>query len=131
LGALGGAMILQWMILPAINVGMATNAPRPVAALAATLGLAHARDVSFQASDGVRLTGWYAAGRNGAAVILLHGSHGTRSDTIGQLRMLHAAGYAVLAFDARGHGASAGHTNALGWSGARDVAGAVTFLERR
>jgi predicted acyl esterase len=124
-------VIAQWLIAPAINVGVITNAPRPVAASAATLGLAGARDVSFPATDGVRLAGWYVPGRNRAAVILLHGSHGTRSDTLAHLRMLHAAGYAVLAFDARGHGQSQGKTNALGWSGARDVAGAVSFLERQ
>jgi pimeloyl-ACP methyl ester carboxylesterase len=124
-------VIAQSLIAPAINVGIITNAPRPVAASAATLGLAGAHDVSFPASDGVRLAGWYVPGLNSAAVILLHGSHGTRSDTLGHLRMLHAAGYAVLAFDARGHGQSQGKTNALGWSGARDVAGAVSFLERQ
>ena len=124
-------VIAQWLIAPAINVGLITNAPRPVAAGAATLGLAGARDVSFPASDGVRLAGWYVPGRNGAAVILLHGSHGIRSDTLAHLRMLHAAGYGVLAFDARGHGQSQGETNALGWSGARDVAGAVSFLKRQ
>jgi pimeloyl-ACP methyl ester carboxylesterase len=64
-------------------------------------------------------------------VILLHGSHGTRSDTLGHLRMLIGAGYGVLAFDARGHGQSAGQTNALGWTGARDIAGAVRFLDRQ
>jgi pimeloyl-ACP methyl ester carboxylesterase len=42
--------------------------------------------------------------------------------------MLAAAGDAVLAFDARGHGSSSGETNALGWRGADDVAGAIAFL---
>jgi pimeloyl-ACP methyl ester carboxylesterase len=124
-------VIAQWLIAPAINVGIITNAPRAVAADAATLGFAGARDVSFAASDGIRLDGWYVPGRNGAEVILLHGSHGTRTDTLAHLRLLHAAGYGVLAFDARGHGQSQGETNALGWSGARDVAGAVSFLKRQ
>ena len=127
-GTLGVLVIAQWLILPAVDVGLITNAPRPPAAGAATLGYAGARDVSFRASDGVRLAGWYVPGRNGAAVILLHGSHGTRSDTLAHLRLLAAAGYGVLAIDARGHGQSAGETNALGWNGARDIAGAVTFL---
>jgi hypothetical protein len=105
-GALWDCVIGQWLIAPAINVGLITNAPRPVAARAATLGLDSARDVSFPASDGVRLAGWYVPGHNGAAVIVLHGSHGTRSDTLAHVRMLVAAGYGVLAFDARGHGQS-------------------------
>lgn len=131
LGTLAIYVTAQWLIAPAVNVGVITNAPRPTAAAASTLGLAGASDVSFPASDGVRLAGWYAPGRNGAAVIVLHGSHGTRRDTLAYLRLLHGAGYAVLAFDARGHGQSAGHTNALGWSGAQDVSGAVSFLTRQ
>ncbi len=124
-------VIAQWLIAPAVNAGIATNAPRPVVASARTLGLPGARDVTFPASDGVRLSGWYVRGRNGAAVILLHGSHGTRVDTLAHLRMLAAAGYAVLAYDARGHGQSSGQTNALGWLGTDDIAGAVTFLQRQ
>jgi uncharacterized protein len=131
IGTLCVYVIAQWLIAPAINVGLITHAPRPVAAGAANLGLAGARDVTFLASDGVRLAGWYVPGRNGAAVIVLHGSHGTRSDARAHLRMLVDAGYGVLAFDARGHGQSGGETNALGWRGARDIAGAVTFLHRQ
>jgi fermentation-respiration switch protein FrsA (DUF1100 family) len=64
-------------------------------------------------------------------VILMQGSHGTRADTLAHLRMLAAAGYGVLAFDARGHGQSGGQTNALGWRGSDDVAGAFDFLRRQ
>ncbi len=96
---------------------------------AAGLGLPGARDVSFAAADGTRLSGWYVPGRNGAAVITMHGSHGTRLDTVSHLRMLSAAGYGVLAYDARGHGASGGRANALGWSGAQDVAAALRFVQ--
>jgi pimeloyl-ACP methyl ester carboxylesterase len=44
------------------------------------------------------------------------------------MRLLARAGYAVLSFDARGHGESGGRTNALGWAGSDDVAGAVSFV---
>ncbi len=131
LGVVASLIIAQWLIAPALNVGLITHAPRATAAPAASLGLTGARDVSFRAADGVRLAGWYVPGRNRAAVILLHGSHGSRADTLPYLRRLVDAGYAVLAFDARGHGQSAGRTNALGWRGAQDVAGAVGFLNRQ
>ena len=42
--------------------------------------------------------------------------------------MLHDAGYGVLAYDARGRGRSSGQTNALGWKGADDLAGAAAFV---
>jgi uncharacterized protein len=127
-GILAVFVSAQWLVAPAIMAGLATNAPRTAVAGAHTLGLPGARDVSFPARDGVRLSGWYVPGRSGAAVVLLHGSHNTRMDTRGHLRMLSAAGYSVLAYDARGHGASAGQTNALGWRGTDDLAGAVAFL---
>jgi fermentation-respiration switch protein FrsA (DUF1100 family) len=131
LGVVACFVVGQWLIAPAINVGVITNAPRTTVASANTLGLPGARDVSFPARDGVRLVGWYVPSRNGTSVILLHGSHGTRADTLAHLRMLVAAGYGVLAYDARGHGQSAGQTNALGWQGAQDLAGAVSFLNRQ
>jgi uncharacterized protein len=124
-------VILQWLIGPALTVGLATHSPHPAIASARTLGVSGAHDVSFAARDGTRLSGWYAPGTTGAAVLLLHGSHGTRADMVAHLRMLAAAGYGVLAFDARGHGSSFGETNALGWRGADDIAGAVTFVARQ
>jgi pimeloyl-ACP methyl ester carboxylesterase len=124
-------VIAQWLIAPAINAGIATHAPRAAVASASTLGLPGARDVKFPARDGTRLSGWYVPGLTGAAVILLHGSHGTRTDTVAHLRMLAADGYGVLAFDARGHGLSSGETNALGWRGTDDLAGAVSFLDHQ
>jgi pimeloyl-ACP methyl ester carboxylesterase len=124
-------VIVQWLLVPVINAGVATHARRPAVASATTLGLAGARDVTFPARDGVRLSGWFVPGHNGSSVSLLHGSHGTRVDTLSYLRMLASGGYAVLAYDARGHGASGGQTNALGWRGADDIAGAVAFLARQ
>lgn len=118
-------------LLPAVGAGLVASAPHPAAPPARSLGLAGARDVAFPATDRVVLRGWYVPGRTRAAVIRLHGSHGTRADTTAHLRMLHRAGFGVLAFDARGHGESGGATNALGWRGVPDVAGAMRFLRRR
>jgi len=123
--------LVQWVVVPAVGAALATNTPRPAVAAAGRLAIPGARDVAFHAADGVRLAGWYAPGRTGAAIILAHGSHGDRGDTLAHLRVVSRAGYAVLAYDARGHGRSAGRTNALGWQGADDVAGAVGFLRRQ
>lgn len=124
-------IIFQWVMVPAVNAGIATNAPRLMAAPAGTLGINGATDISFLADDGIMLSGWYIPGENGAAVIVLHGSLGTRADTVDYIRMLSDSGYAVLSYDARGHGASGGRTNALGWSGAGDLASAVAFLKNQ
>ena len=96
----------------------------------AALGLPHER-VTFPASDGVRLSGWYVPSRNGATIVLLHGGGGDRQGTILHARMLAKAGYGVLLYDARGRGESQGHENAAGWQWDRDLRGAVSFLTSR
>jgi pimeloyl-ACP methyl ester carboxylesterase len=121
-------VVFQYVMVPAFQAAKGTNTPRPTDPPASTLGIPGARDVSFPASDGVRLVGWYVPGTNGAAVILLHGSHVSRASTLPHLRMLAQAGYAVLAYDARGHGQSDGQTSTLGWTEDNDIAGAITFL---
>ena len=131
LGIPAAFVIAQWGFVPIVGAGLATNTGHPTIPSARTLGLAGARDVQFEAGDGTSLTGWFVPGRTRAAVVLLHGSHGTRRNTETHLRMLVHAGFAVLAFDARGHGDSGGSTNALGWSGASDIAGAVAFVRRQ
>ena len=131
LGVPAAFVVVQWGFVPIVGAGLATNSGHPRIPSASTLGLPGARDVEFEAGDGTRLAGWFVPGRTGAAVVLLHGSHGTRADTEGHLRMLVRAGFAVLSFDARGHGESDGATNALGWRGASDVAGAVALLGRQ
>jgi hypothetical protein len=124
-------LALQFIVVPGFNIGVITHAPTANIQSATTLGYPGARDVAFTTPDGVRLAAWYVPGRNGAAVILMHGSHGTRASELPYLRFLAQRGYAVLAVDARGHGESGGETNALGWYGDRDVAGGYRFLRRQ
>jgi pimeloyl-ACP methyl ester carboxylesterase len=126
-----GLVAIQWVVVPLVTATVVLNGTGQDGPAARSLGLAGARDVTFPARDGTRLAAWWVPGRNGAAVILLHGSHGTRADTTGALRLLARAGYAVLAYDARGHGDSAGATNALGWGATDDLAGAVAFVRGR
>jgi dienelactone hydrolase len=128
----GAALVVaQWVVWPALGAGLASHTGRPSIPPAAALGAPGARDVTFASRDGTMLAGWYVPSRNGAVVLLLHGSHGTRADTAAHLRMLARAGFGVLAFDARGHGRSRGTTNALGWHGTDDVAGAYAFARRQ
>lgn len=74
-------VVLQFYVVPLVTAGLVTYVPRPGVPAAASLGFRGARDVAFAARDGARLTGWYVPGRNRAAVIVMHGSHGTRADT--------------------------------------------------
>lgn len=65
-------------------------------------------DVSFSTPAGTTLRGVFAPPRNGAAVILTHGSLGEHSDLMPEARLLSGAGFGVLAFDWPGHGESDG-----------------------
>ena len=91
-------------------------------------------DVTFRASDGIALQGWYFPGTGERAAVLVHGKDSNRlaSDSLTFVaRTLHGAGYAVLAFDLRGHGASEGDRFSLGHHERKDVAAAVDLLVAR
>ena len=73
------------------------------------------RDVTFEASDGVKLSGWYRPTANGATVIVVHGGGSDRRGSVAHAAMLARHGYGVLLYDARGRGRSEGRQNAWGW----------------
>src|SRR5262245_24640100 len=53
---------------------------------------------ALNTSDGLRLGAWFVRGRpDGAAIVLLHGIGGSRSDTTPMLPTLHEQGYTILA----------------------------------
>ena len=89
------------------------------------------REVAFDASDGVHLSGWYRPTRNGATIVVLHGGGGDRTGAVSHAKLLVSHGYGVLLYDARGRGKSEGQQNAFGWGWTKDVAGAVAFLKGR
>ena len=96
----------------------------------ADVGLSY-RDVTMRTSDGISLSGWYLPSRNGAAVVVLHGSGSTRSEVLDHIAVLARHDYGVLAIDARGHGDSGGVAMDLGWYGVLDVDAAISFVARQ
>jgi uncharacterized protein len=89
------------------------------------------RDVSFKASDGLDISGWYRPSENGAAVLVVHGGSSDRKGSVAHAKMLAAHGYGVLLYDARGRGESDGSENNYGWDWAKDIDGALAFLAER
>jgi dienelactone hydrolase len=89
------------------------------------------QNVTFESSDGLRLSGWYVPSRNGAAVVLVHGGGGSRDGGKRHAALLARAGYGVLLYDARGRGRSEGAPDAYGWTWTHDVDGAIDFLHAR
>ena len=89
-------------------------------------------DVSFPATDGVPLSGWFMpAPSSDSTVLICHGISANKGNFLGVVPFLHRAGFNVFIFDLRGHGDSPGHTVSFGYYEARDVRGAVEYLSRR
>ncbi len=124
----GGALALYAVVFP-VSIAVVQTHPRresvgdpPRAAY---------RSVSFDAADGLALSGWYMPSRNGAAVIVVHGGGSDRRGSVEHAELLARHGYGVLLYDARGRGRSEGSPNAFGWRWERDVAGALAFVLRQ
>lgn len=119
-------VLAVWTLTPAI---IATNVPELThgAAAPADFGF-DAREVRFEAADGVELWAWYSPPPAGKVVVLRHGAGSTASDVLAHASVLVDSGYGVLLTDARGHGLSEGTAMDFGWHGNVDIEAAVTFL---
>jgi pimeloyl-ACP methyl ester carboxylesterase len=132
-GVVVGVVAVSYLVLSTVGIAVAaTNVPHVSLGRAtpADYDLDY-RDVTFRATDGVELSGWYVPSSNGDAVVLLHGAGSTRSSVLDHAAVLARAGYGVLLFDARGHGESSGRAMDFGWYGDRDVNGAVQFVAQQ
>jgi alpha/beta superfamily hydrolase len=119
------AVLAQFFVLP-VGVGMVQThmyrrevAPPPRPAF---------QPVTFDSTDGLRLSGWYVPSQNRAAVVVVNSAGGIRNGSMEHAELLAEHGYGVLLYDARGSGESEGSPNGWGWGWEHDVAGAVDFL---
>ena len=88
--------------------------------------------VTFAARDGLKLSGWFVPCENATtAVVLLRGNGSSRRQVRARVPLFHAAGYAVLLYDARGHGLSEGDRVSVGWFETADLLGALDFLHSK
>ena len=106
-----------------------THAPR-WAIHESAVGIAH-EEIRIAMRDGRKLSAWYVPSRNGAAVLLSHGSGGSRGRVPAHVRMLARHGYGVLALDNPGNGESDGHSNGLGDNAQPAIAAGLDYLARR
>lgn len=72
------------------------------------------REVAVTTGDGLRLSGWYVPGSNGALVILQHGYKSQRGEMLHQAQILAHHGYALLISSIRGHDRSDGERISFG-----------------
>lgn len=86
--------------------------------------------------DHLKLSGWLipAAKPTTKIIVESHGYHGNRSNEkpfLASTKALHDAGYAVLMFDYRGEGKSAGSLVSIGEFEQRDLKGAIDFAKTK
>ena len=80
----------------------------------AAVGLAY-EDVSFQAADGVVLSGWFVPSQRARGVLLFcHGNAGNMSHRLDSLQIFHRLGLSTFIFDYRGYGRSEGQPTEQG-----------------
>lgn len=76
--------------------------------------------------------GWFVVGgKNGGAVLLLHGVRANRISMLERAKFLHAAGYNVLMIDFQASGESPGEAITFGYREAGDVKAALHYLRGR
>jgi uncharacterized protein len=125
----GAAIIAQVGVLPFVAGNQITHAPR-WAIDESAVGIPH-EEIRIAMRDGRKLSAWYVPSRNGAAVLLSHGSGGSRGRIPAHVRMLARHGYGVLALDNPGNGESDGHSNGLGDNAQPAIAAGIDYLARR
>ena len=116
-------------VMPFAIALMPTHAPR-WAIQESSLGIPH-EEVSIETPDGRELSAWYVRSTNRTAVLLSHGSGGSRERLVAHVRMLARHGYGVLALDNPGNGESEGRSNGLGYNAQPAVDAALSWLARR
>jgi uncharacterized protein len=126
--ALGLLALTFFVLFPIGGAIYVTRTPREP--IDGTFSVAH-QNVEFETADGLTIRGWYAPSRNGAAVVLVHGSGGSRQGPRKQARLLAAHGYGVLLYDARGRGESDGDPQGFDWTWQPDIDAAVEYLKER
>jgi pimeloyl-ACP methyl ester carboxylesterase len=89
-------------------------------------------EVRLTTSDGEKIGGWFAEGKEGKPVVLLlHGNGACRSACIEPAELAASAGYPVMLISLRAHGDSSGERNDFGYSARHDVIAAVEWLRER
>ena len=137
-GALG-RLILGLLLALVVTVGGAvyclhsvTHPRRDTTVLDPADLLLQTEEVTFTASDGVLLSGWYVRGRFDLPVILLyHDLGGSRLSLLNHAVPLNRSGYPLFLFDFRGHARSGGGGSTLGIDERLDVLAAIDYLKTR
>lgn len=127
------AVVLVFGVLPWAFAALVTSAgtrpmDRSLTETPATFD-APFKDVEFQTSDGVRISGWLLPSRDKqVTVVYSHGLFRSRRELLKRAAELWRLGYGALLYDSRNHGASGPSRVTLGYNERLDAEAAVHYL---
>ncbi|MCX4027674.1 alpha/beta fold hydrolase [Endozoicomonas sp. SM1973] len=88
--------------------------------------------VSFRGEGNIQLKGWFIKNpTSNVGVLLMHGNQSNRLSMLSRAKFLYQAGYSVMLFDLRAHGASEGEYKTFGYLEAKDAELAISFFKRQ
>lgn len=106
-----------------------SHPPRRLPERAASCHGPRAREVSFPASDGLRIRGtWSPPEGERPVLVMVHGIGANRDEYVPWAHFFSRLGYGVLAFDWRAHGRSEGDALRFGLTESRDLVGALEWI---
>jgi len=126
-------VVLIYGVLPFWLSGVVTSArtrpaDRQLTTTPASLG-AEYKDIEFQTSDGVTISGWLLPSRDKRATIIYsHGLFRSRRELLDRAVELWRLGYGALLYDSRNHGESGQATVSLGYFERLDAEAAARYL---
>jgi len=127
------AVVLIFGVLPWAFAALVTSAgtrpmDRSLTETPATFD-AQFKDVEFQTSDGVMISGWLMPSRDKhATIVYSHGLFRSRRELLKRAVELWRLGYGALLYDSRNHGASGHARVTLGYNERLDAEAAVHYL---
>lgn len=123
--ALGLLVLLAVLVFVGSGIVLAWPRRLPVGAPPSDLATT---DVTIPSRSGSLIHGWLVQGDPGAGVVvLLHGVQANRRAMLDRMRLLHDAGYSLVAIDFQAHGESPGTFVTFGHLEALDAEAAVAF----
>jgi pimeloyl-ACP methyl ester carboxylesterase len=88
------------------------------------------KDIEFQTSDGVKISGWLLPSREKhATIVYSHGLFRSRRELLQRAVDLWKLGYGALLYDSRNHGLSGKARVTMGYNERLDAKAAVQYLE--
>jgi fermentation-respiration switch protein FrsA (DUF1100 family) len=123
-----GLVVFLWLFMKYVERRQIYYPMRAIEMTPEDIGLKY-EDVFFEASDGVRLNGWFIEAENSRGVVLFcHGNAGNISHRLDSILLLLRMDLDVFIFDYRGYGRSRGFTTEKGTY--LDATAAYEYLSR-